>query len=81
MEAKIEERFQFLERMLSILEQRLTEVETKLDELTAMTSENHLVLNQSLNEIKTVLWHFESRLSRVENIPKGSRKLVKTFSV
>lgn len=81
MEAKIEERFQFLERMLSILEQRLTEVETKLDELTSMTSENHLVLNQSLNEIKTVLWHFESRLTRVENIPKGSRKLVKTFSV
>lgn len=85
METKIEERFQLLERMLSIIEQRLTDVETKLDELTAMTTENNIILNQTLNqsirELRTIMWHFESRLTRLENIPKGSRKLVKTFSV
>ena len=75
------DRLASLERMLAKIEERLTEVESKLSELISIVDEDAQIFAGEINSIKTLLMSFESRMTRVENLPRDRRKIVKCFSV
>ena len=75
------DRLASFERMLAKIEERLTSVEAKVAELTNIVDEDARILIGEIDQIKTLLMAFESRITRIENVRATNRKLIKCFSV
>ena len=75
------ERLASFERMLARIEERLTVLESKVSDLAQRIDDDTRIFITEIDSIKTLMMAFESRVTRLENIPRTTRKIMKCFSV